>query len=238
MDLGSSLLYLVSFVVLSAIGPARGSAVDQMSCLCLEIPLRPLTEPLPGTCFQKSSRFRYRCIEGYVRKAGTSDLTICKETEGFSHGNWSTPSLVCIPDPRRTTKQPPVPDPTEKTATRLQMTQSSVPSTTVTAESNNTDPTSFMSDQSHATETESANDTKTLTPSTASPSDNSTADPLMWDEQSSGTAAWVTCAALAIVCAAIGISFWCYKRRSKRNIPLPTAEEMTHMNPTQPGLVI
>ncbi|XP_074554623.1 interleukin-15 receptor subunit alpha isoform X3 [Halichoeres trimaculatus] len=203
MDLGSSLLYLVSFVVLSAIGPARGSAVDQMSCLCLEIPLRPLTEPLPGTCFQKSSRFRYRCIEGYVRKAGTSDLTICKETEGFSHGNWSTPSLVCIPDPRRTTKQPPVPDPTEKT-----------------------------------TETESANDTKTLTPSTASPSDNSTADPLMWDEQSSGTAAWVTCAALAIVCAAIGISFWCYKRRSKRNIPLPTAEEMTHMNPTQPGLVI
>ncbi|XP_034528940.1 interleukin-15 receptor subunit alpha isoform X4 [Notolabrus celidotus] len=199
MDLVSLLLYSLCIVMICAPGPAQGSTGDQTRCPCPDIPTRPLTEPPNGTCLTK---FRYVCIHGYVRKAGTSNLIKCNGADGDSQGTWSTPSLECIPDPRITTT-PQTPGQAETTAasTSQQMTQSMIPSTTEAAETNSTEPTSLVTDHSQ--------------------------------EQSHGTAAGVTCAALAIVCGVIGISFWCY-RRKKSNIPPPTREEQTPMNPVPP----
>ncbi|XP_008314365.1 interleukin-15 receptor subunit alpha [Cynoglossus semilaevis] len=67
------------------------------TCPCPLIPLEPLTEPAPQTCY--TDTFRYTCIPGYVRKAGTSNLIRCKRLNGSV--NWTTASLQCIPDPRR-----------------------------------------------------------------------------------------------------------------------------------------
>ncbi|XP_061570598.1 interleukin-15 receptor subunit alpha [Cololabis saira] len=68
------------------------------NCTCPEIPPKPLTELPTERCFQKNGRFRYSCIEGYVRKAGTSNLIICSQDNGALQ--WIGGSLECIPDPK------------------------------------------------------------------------------------------------------------------------------------------
>uniref|UniRef100_A0A3P8WSR5 Sushi domain-containing protein n=1 Tax=Cynoglossus semilaevis TaxID=244447 RepID=A0A3P8WSR5_CYNSE len=72
---------------------------DLTTCPCPLIPLEPLTEPAPQTCY--TDTFRYTCIPGYVRKAGTSNLIRCKRLNGSV--NWTTASLQCI----RKKTQPP-----------------------------------------------------------------------------------------------------------------------------------
>ncbi|CAM4566841.1 unnamed protein product [Leuciscus chuanchicus] len=56
----------------------------------------PFNEKHPVT-----ARIRIRCAEGYVRKAGTSDLITCKKMEdGTTYWHTKLP-LVCIPDPNK-----------------------------------------------------------------------------------------------------------------------------------------
>ncbi|XP_012779475.1 interleukin-15 receptor subunit alpha isoform X8 [Maylandia zebra] len=82
------------------------------SCPCPEIPKLNLTNLPQQGCFKIDDRFRYKCMDGYLRKAGTSALIKC-ENPG---AQWSKPSLVCIPDPRITTTQPPKATSTTTTA--------------------------------------------------------------------------------------------------------------------------
>uniref|UniRef100_UPI0037E92CFC interleukin-15 receptor subunit alpha-like isoform X5 n=1 Tax=Semicossyphus pulcher TaxID=241346 RepID=UPI0037E92CFC len=356
MDLRSPLLFPVCVVMACLLGAARGSNADQINCPCPEIPPRDLTKPPPGNCFQKDSTFRYTCAGGYVRKAGTSNLIKCKGSDTVPQGNWSTPSLVCIPDPNRnatatkghtdiphdsiftttvtavstslqmtqsislsatvtaetnsTNPTTPRSDHSQAASTSLQMTQSISPSASVTAETNSTNPTTPRSDQSQAAASTSLQMTQSISPSasvtaetnstnpttprsdqsqaaastslqmtqsispsasvtaetnstnpttprsdqsqeninfvketntkdqttptstTAEPSNNTSANHPVSSKLSSEITAGVSCALLAVVCALIGISFWCYRRRSKSHTPVPSKEEQLPMNPS------
>ncbi|KAJ8384367.1 hypothetical protein AAFF_G00206200 [Aldrovandia affinis] len=86
---------------------------------CPPLPQKDNTKPfvqLPS--YPEGYKFNYTCIDGYVRKAGTSNMTRCiKSIKLGSPLQWDNLSgrtaFVCIPDPRRkkTTKEgcPPLP---------------------------------------------------------------------------------------------------------------------------------
>ncbi|XP_076578029.1 interleukin-15 receptor subunit alpha isoform X5 [Chaetodon auriga] len=208
MDLGSA-LFSVCVMMISLLGAVRCSNGEGVDCPCPKIPLRILTEPPPTTCFQIDGTFRYRCIRGYVRKAGTSDLTRCKLNSSVA--KWKEPSLRCIPDPKGTTTQPPS---TTATKGHTDFPHDSIVTTTV----------NFVI-QTKAT------DGTTSTSTTAEPSNNRTAIPsVSISKLSSTTTAMIAFASLVIVCALIGISFLCYRRRSKNFAPQHTAEEQMPMN--------
>ncbi|XP_077090101.1 interleukin-15 receptor subunit alpha isoform X3 [Siphateles boraxobius] len=65
------------------------------------------------------TRIRIQCAEGYVRKAGTSNLIHCTQENGDISWNTGLP-LTCIPDPRN----PPV---TKTTTSSTQRTEIKIP---------------------------------------------------------------------------------------------------------------
>lgn len=67
---------------------------EQTRCECTTIPPADFTEPKLDPCFKVGDAFRYTCIDGYVRKAGTSNLIRCKQSNGVAF--WTTANLVCI----------------------------------------------------------------------------------------------------------------------------------------------
>ncbi|XP_059182432.1 interleukin-15 receptor subunit alpha isoform X3 [Centropristis striata] len=159
------LLFSVCAMVISLLGAALCS--DSHNCTCPGIPEKPLTEVPVRTCFKINETFRYRCIEGYVRKVGTSNLIRCKQVNNESQ-QWSppTPTLVCIPDPNRPPRQQSTPKserhtdiPRDSTITitvtaassSLQKSQSISPSASVTTGTYMAEPTSpGLSDHSQA----------------------------------------------------------------------------------------
>ncbi|XP_070977070.1 interleukin-15 receptor subunit alpha-like isoform X3 [Oncorhynchus clarkii lewisi] len=57
-----------------------------------------LTKPLnTREIYQENESLRYQCVDGYVRKAGTSNLIKCKRIGQVLQ--WTLPTLICIPDP-------------------------------------------------------------------------------------------------------------------------------------------
>ncbi|XP_030004893.1 interleukin-15 receptor subunit alpha isoform X6 [Sphaeramia orbicularis] len=159
-----------SFIMVCLLWTVRCSYGDKNNCPCPEIPHLELTEPPTRGCYNISNTFRYKCIDGYVRKAGTSNLVKCKEDQGSVA--WTTPKLACIPDPQRITTPSNTPE-TAPSSTE-QMTQSTTISASVSAQTDNMELTSpglqVPSDYTQAepvrTSTQPPNSTETTAPPT------------------------------------------------------------------------
>ncbi|KAM9407124.1 uncharacterized protein ACWYII_027269 isoform 1-T1 [Salvelinus alpinus] len=66
--------------------------------VCPPLPQWKLTKPLnTRDSYQENDSLRYQCVDGYVRKAGTSNLIKCKRIGQVLQ--WIPPTLICIPDP-------------------------------------------------------------------------------------------------------------------------------------------
>ncbi|MEE6481684.1 hypothetical protein FKM82_012933, partial [Ascaphus truei] len=55
------------------------------------------TQPIEEPSFPVDTKFRYTCIEGYKRKAGTSNLAVCKLHN--NEADWVYTNTFCIRDP-------------------------------------------------------------------------------------------------------------------------------------------
>uniref|UniRef100_A0A671XDJ9 Sushi domain-containing protein n=1 Tax=Sparus aurata TaxID=8175 RepID=A0A671XDJ9_SPAAU len=256
MDLGF-LVFSVFVMMISPLGDVRCSAGDAIDCPCPAIPPVDLTQPPPETCFKIDSRFRYSCTEGYVRKAGTSNLIKCQNTDTGGVAKWTVPTLQCIPDPNIIQMPPPSPavkqvhtdippDSTIATTvtaatTVLQMTQSISTSASVTAETDSTEPTSSgLQVLSVHTQAGTVVVTETKTTAGMTPA-STTAVPSLWStvepqrHELTSTAAKISIGTLVIICACAGLSFYYYKRRTKNMIPVRTSEEDVPMSCSQPA---
>ncbi|KAK6314859.1 hypothetical protein J4Q44_G00143880 [Coregonus suidteri] len=190
-----------------------------------------LTKPLNGyqeNGYQENSSLRYQCVDGYVRKAGTSNLIRCKRTD--QKLEWTRPTLICIPDPSiPTTIEPST---THKT-TPSPTTHLSVPTKRVSPRP--TTPSSPISQTLHPiTGTQEVNTTVTVTTiiidditsvSAPTPSEST--------EKSSATVIYAGVGVVVVtilLAAAIGVlMFW--RRKGMQRLDLsPTKDEMEQMN--------
>ncbi|XP_075932346.1 interleukin-15 receptor subunit alpha isoform X12 [Anarhichas minor] len=246
MDLGSPFaLFSVCVLTICLLGTARCSN-DKIHCLCPEVPKRHLTLLATDTCFTINQTFRYKCKGGNVRKVGTSGLIKCMKTHnGPAHWVPSNISLVCIPDPNRNTTQPP-----ESTATKAHtdIPHDSTIATTVTDPSRTTTQppestatkahTDIPHDSTIATTVRKKQDVSktkathrtTATSTTAKPSNNGAHDAHALPPAAHTV---IGCASVVIVCALIGIGFYCYRRRSNSDEPPQTPEESIPMNTSE-----
>lgn len=115
-------------------------AHEATACPCPPVPPLQRTEPPPPGCY--SDTFRYTCERGHVRRAGTSNQIRCRTSNGSPR--WSSPTLKCIPDPRRTETPPtggPVPGSSTGPQTPSEIIQTRAP---VGSEPGPTDPGSYV----------------------------------------------------------------------------------------------
>ncbi|XP_068611611.1 interleukin-15 receptor subunit alpha [Brachionichthys hirsutus] len=217
MDLGPT-LFCVLMICL------RGArCCDKVNFPCPEIPIMDLTEPPPRTCFQMNDRFRYMCVDGYLRKAGSSGLTWCRPIGSVPQ--WTPVSLQCIPDPRRTTTQRPNATITTAVLTSRQGTESI--SASVATETGSTSSGRWSDgSQGFAKATSATAGTSSMI---AQLSHNST-DRLHMPELSSTTTTLIVVVSLLIVCALIGVGLVCHRRRPNRSRTQQPMEEQIPMN--------
>ncbi|XP_062299841.1 interleukin-15 receptor subunit alpha isoform X3 [Scomber scombrus] len=212
MDLASLSLSLCVCVVMVCL---RGIAHCSSSDCCPEIPTRPLTKPPSQKCFKINDRFRYTCVDGYTRKAGTSNLIKCNAGQG-SAKVWTPYNLNCIPDPHRTTTE--------------------LPKTTVPREHTDTPHDSIITTTVNVktvtvTRAATCTSTSTLSPGTVKGNNTFNPDPESITGSKETTAAVVSCVLLMIIIAGIviWIRLYCRGRRNTDITPQPE-EELTFIN--------
>ncbi|XP_044198583.1 interleukin-15 receptor subunit alpha isoform X3 [Thunnus albacares] len=240
MELGS-LSFSVCVIMICLPGAGHCSNGDT-KCPCPEIPTHPLTQPPESECRQINSTFRYKCIDGYVRKAGSSTLIRCEQ--GSAGPTWSKYKLECIRDPKITTTKPPKTTATTP-STSQQTTQSASISTSMTSKTGSTEPTSSgpvqwsLSDDTQDEKPQVTRESVTVTSATARTVSTSTSslstvksNITLIHEYSIGNrtrAAVISCVSLFIIVAMIGLLY--YRRRSVNNMPPQITEEEIPMNP-------
>ncbi|KAG7234688.1 hypothetical protein INR49_004092 [Caranx melampygus] len=212
MDPGS-LLLSVCATVLCLLGAAYGSPADRPSCPCANIPPVPLTESPPETC---GITFRYACIDGYKRKVGSSNLIKCQED-----GQWLPP------DPHHNT-------------TTIVIT-SNITSTTIISTTGDSQHRQLEDNNFH----QPTDDIKWTLLDVRGHRDKQCRANLTYctltyftrwvghgQDVGKTTTAVLIVAAVVIGCAVIGILYY-MRRKSGRNAPLGTAEEIIVMKDAQ-----
>ncbi|XP_035640265.1 interleukin-15 receptor subunit alpha isoform X2 [Oncorhynchus keta] len=183
-----------------------------------------LTKPLnTRDSYQENESLRYQCVDGYVRKAGTSNLTKCKRIGQVLQ--WTLPTLTCIPDPS-------IPATIEHSVTETQEVITTVTVTTTII----SDITSVPVDKSSAVTSVS---TKTVSPSESYCVPNRT--PTSSEDpggdgstgKSSATAIYAGVGGVIVtilLVAAFGVlMFWRRKRMQRLDLS-PTPDEIMQMN--------
>ncbi|XP_070977073.1 interleukin-15 receptor subunit alpha-like isoform X6 [Oncorhynchus clarkii lewisi] len=202
-----------------------------------------LTKPLnTREIYQENESLRYQCVDGYVRKAGTSNLIKCKRIGQVLQ--WTLPTLICIPSTTHKTTQFPTTHlsvPTERVSPRpttlsslLSQTLHSVTETqevitTVTVTTTIiSDITSVPVNKSSAVTSVS---TKTVSPSESycvpnrAPTSNGSTG------KSSATAIYAGGVIVTILLvAAFGVLMFWRRKRMQRFDLSPTPDEIMQMN--------
>ncbi|XP_017158367.1 interleukin-15 receptor subunit alpha isoform X2 [Poecilia reticulata] len=203
----------VCVLMVCLLGTTRLSSVGH--CACPEIPRRNFTlQPEAGNCFNVSYRYRYTCIPGYVRRAGTSNLIKCS-----NHLQWTTTKvpLECIPHPDSTSHIPgtttshPTGRTTTETTSSANMEQSTSGTENTTTVVSYETQNSTYSPSNHSIENSSIKATHTET---------YTAD---------AKAIGVSLSVVILLVSMSGIIFVLYRRRKRQSPPQET-EEMERMN--------
>ncbi|XP_074832178.1 interleukin-15 receptor subunit alpha isoform X3 [Carettochelys insculpta] len=83
------------FVVLL---PARASAAAQPERCSMPKEVSNAEIKVDNNNFL-NARLRYKCKEGYKRKAGTSSLIVCERDNATKMLRWTEPNITCIRDP-------------------------------------------------------------------------------------------------------------------------------------------
>ncbi|XP_029016351.1 uncharacterized protein LOC114861383 isoform X4 [Betta splendens] len=208
----------VSVVVVCLLGAARCSPDEKETCPCPDIPLRPDTLPPPQGCFPVGHRFRYKCVEGKVRKAGTSDLTKCSQSKGKV--SWTDANLECIDDPKR-------PKPTQSELTSASTSTQMTPSKSFSPSELTNSTESTTASHSQETITTALTDRTTSASATTGASISTAHAPRYAGKEA---AAGISCVSLVIICALIGFSLYFVRRRKRQNLSQEKPEEQVAIN--------
>ncbi|XP_029016350.1 uncharacterized protein LOC114861383 isoform X3 [Betta splendens] len=226
----------VSVVVVCLLGAARCSPDEKETCPCPDIPLRPDTLPPPQGCFPVGHRFRYKCVEGKVRKAGTSDLTKCSQSKGKV--SWTDANLECIDDPKR-------PKPTQSELTSAHTPSphdimTTIISSTISSTSTQMTPSKSFSPSELTNSTESTTASHSQETITTALTDRTTSASATTGASISTAhapryagkeaAAGISCVSLVIICALIGFSLYFVRRRKRQNLSQEKPEEQVAIN--------
>ncbi|KAF6717081.1 Interleukin-15 receptor subunit alpha [Oryzias melastigma] len=212
------------------------SLIRGESCPCPEIPPKEGTKPPQQGCYKNGNRIRYNCTDGYLRKAGTSDLIKC-QLVGDSL-QWTSPSLQCIPDPRN--PKPPTTTPVRMTTSIQAGRTVSGPASSVGTSTTTTRTTAVLQStwRSNLTSTEEEDLLTNSTSSSEEPWQNATLSTVSPHKKNSTTSPsgarnvtssrsssrdskainiTVSVAAIVLTLSLMGLSVLLHSRRSRRN---------------------
>ncbi|XP_043963837.1 interleukin-15 receptor subunit alpha-like isoform X6 [Gambusia affinis] len=222
----------VCVLMVCLLGTTRLSSVGQ--CTCPEIPRRNFTlQPEAENCFNVGYKYRYSCIPGYVRKAGTSNLITCS-----NDSKWTTTRhpLVCIPHPDSTTPSlPHIPDGLSITTAAPNRPETSTSYSTGRSSTTETTSSANMKQSTSVTKSTTTVVSYKTRSSTYSPSNHSNGNSSMKDIYAETYTAAdaktiaITLSAVILLASTSGIIFLLYRRR-KRPIPPQETEEMQPIN--------